>query len=407
MFRLSNTILATACATMIAAGFAGKARAQDLFPAGVETKSTGMESAIAVRSAPATLYNPANLGLEPARKRAYFEAGAIRARMAYEHPQYDQVFVEVNSPLATAGVTGAFVDQRLRAGLAIFPAKSGGIVINGIPQPVAGETHSLSVENSDQTIKTAIGASWAIMPGINLGTGIIHTSEDRLLSARVVGSATPLLNQRMSNDFTRGIAGVRADSRVGSVAAALTTPVRKTYDGESSMAGSNAPSKPQTVAYEPAVVATGWSVATGPVRTEFSLNHRMWGDAAGVMREGLASSTSGADIHDVTETGLRLTWAATPKLTLSGSLANLPSPWGEGGIQQDTGPLMGPGFGMANGVDRQSIGLLAHSSGTRFGTFDVGLMNMWGNRTVSRGGANPGHYQLDVITLTAASTIVF
>jgi hypothetical protein len=407
MIRASNMIHAIACATMLAAGFAEKARAQDLFPAGVETKSTGMESAIAVRSAPATLYNPANLGLEPARKRAYFEAGAIRARMAYEHPQYDQVFVEVNSPLATAGVTGAFVDQRLRAGLAIFPAKSGGIVINGIPQPVAGETHSLSVENSDQTIKTAIGASWAIMPGINLGTGIIHTSEDRLLSARVVGSATPLLNQRMSNDFTRGIAGVRADSRVGSVAAALTTPVRKTYDGESSMAGSNAPSKPQTVAYEPAVVATGWSVATGPVRTEFSLNHRMWGDAAGVMREGLASSTSGADIHDVTETGLRLTWAATPKLTLSGSLANLPSPWGEGGIQQDTGPLMGPGFGMANGIDRQSIGLLAHSSGTRFGTFDVGLMNMWGNRTVSRGGANPGHYQLDVITLTAASTIVF
>jgi hypothetical protein len=93
---------------------------------------------------------------------------------------------------------------------------------------------------------------------------------------------------------------------------------------------------------------------------------------------------------------------------VSGSVANLPSPWGEGGVSQGGGdPLMGPGFGLANGVDRQSIGLLARSSGSRFGTLDVGLMNMWGNRTVSRGGANPGHYQLDVMTLTAASTIVF
>ena len=413
-FKFTNTFVtltltgAVTGAVTSLAFTAGIAQAQDLFPAGVEAKASGMESAISARSAPAALYNPANLGLEHAQKKAYLEAGLIRARMAYEHPQFDQVFVEVKSPVATAGITGSVFDPRLRAALTIFPAKSGGLTIDGIPQPIGDATHSLSVENNDQTIKTALAASWTLAPGINVGSGIIHSMESRSISAQVVGSATAILDQKMSNDFTRGIAGVRADSKLGSVAAALTSSVRKTYVGERSMAGGIPRSKPEAVSFEPAVFAAGWSVPVGPVRTEFSMNHRMWGAASGIMREGLASESTGADIHDITETGLRLSWAAIPTLTISGSVANLPSPWGEGGIlnSRETS-VMGPGFGLSNGVDRHAIGLLAHSSDTRFGNFDVGMMNVWGSRTVSAAGANPGHYQTDIMTITAASTIIF
>lgn len=385
----------------------GNAWAQDLFPAGVEAKSSGMESVIAARSAPAALYNPANLGLEPARKKAYLEAGAIRVRMAYEHPQFDQVFVEVKSPVATAGLTGSLLDSRLRAAFTIFPAKSGELMINGIPQKIDEETHSLQVENNDQTIKTALAASWALAPGINIGSGIIHTTESRFLSARIVGSTASLLNQKLNNNFTRGIAGIRADSKFASVAAAVTTGVKKTYKGERTMTG-KAQSEPETVSFDPAVVGAGWSIGTEKFRTEFNLNHRFWSDGAEFMREGLASDSTGADIHDVTESGVSVSWTALPTLTLSGSVANLPSPWGEGGKSKNTGAaLMGPGFGISNGVDRQSIGLLAHSSGTGFGDFDVGLMNVWGSRTISASGASPGRYQIDVLTITAASTVVF
>ena len=403
--RLTLPLLMAAASLLL---FTNRIQAQDLFPAGVETKAAGMESAIASKSAPAALYNPANLALEPGNNKAYLEGGFIRARMAYEHPKFDQVFVDVKSPVATAGLTGSFFDPRLRAALTVFPSKSGGLTVNGMPQAIGDETHALTVENNEQTIKTALAASWTLSPGIHIGSGIIHASESRFMSARVVGASAALIHQKMSNDFTRGIAGVRADSKFGSLAAALTSSVKKTYEGQQTVAGGTPGSAPEAVAYDPAVIAAGFSVPVGNIRTEFSMNHRMWGAAGSIMREGLASETSGADVHDVTESGVRFSWAAIPTLTLSGSLANLPSPWGEGGISSATGAaMMGPGFGLSNGVDRRSLGLLAQSSGSRFGTFDIGLMNVWGSRTVSQSGANPGHYQIDILTITAASTIVF
>ncbi|MEY4632579.1 MAG: hypothetical protein RIQ81_2699 [Pseudomonadota bacterium] len=415
MRRIGPEAAITALIALLAPFAAAKgAMAQDPFPAGVESKSAGMESAVAARSAPAALYNPANLGQEPAEGRTYLEAGAVRARATYEHPEFDQVYVQIMSPTATLGATGSLLDPRLRAGFTVFPTRSGNLAINGLPQRVSGEIQPLAVENAEHAVKSALGLSWELAPGIHLGTGAIHATERREITARVVGSATPLLKQTMKNNFVRGIAGLRADSRFGSFAAAYTSSVTKSYEGNRDMAGSEPGVRPQAVSYDPAVIAAGWSLALGRhFGAEVSLNQRKWNESAAIMREGLADETHGADIHDVLESGIRAWWKTQRGWRLGAAIAELPSPWGEGGTSA-TGSqrMMGPGFGMSNGVDRRSLGLSAQTDQVTLGSLDFGsldfaFMNTWGSRTVSTVGAAPGHYQMDVVTLTASTTKVF
>jgi hypothetical protein len=131
------------------------------------------------------------------------------------------------------------------------------------------------------------------------------------------------------------------------------------------------------------------------------------------MREGLASETSGADVHDALESGIRGWWTFDSGWRFGLAAADLPSPWGEGGQSAEAqSRSMGPGFGYSNGIHRKSAGFSAHTKDARLGGFDLGaidfgVMNSWGSRTVSQAGANPGHYQLDVLTLTASTTRLF
>lgn len=411
IYSTTHKVLAVAASFSALISSAGMA--QDLFPAGVESKAAGIESAIASRSAPATLYNPANLSLSPASTKTYVELGAVRARMAYEHPRFDQVYVDVKSPVGTAGVTGSLSSDKLRAGAIIFPTKQGGIQIDGMPQAIGETTHPLTVQNKDQSFKAAVAASWAVTPGFSAGAGLIQSFERRSLTASVIGSGDPLVQQELNNDSSRWIAGIRSEVGGSTFAAAVTTPVRKTYKGFTRLGGESVDEALATTGYEPTVLATGTGLTTGSLTSEFSLNQKLWSTGSSAIREALSIGAQRTDIKDITESAVKISWHANPRWTVSSSYANLPSPWGEGhSASNPSGPSMGVMFGTANGVDRQAIGMMIQGddigiAGIELGEFNLGVMNQWGRRTVSSTGANPGHYQLDVMTLTASSTIVF
>lgn len=389
------------------------ASAEDLFPAGVESKSAAIESAIAAKSAPSTLYNPANLSLSPAATATYLEVGAVHATMAYEHPQFDQVHVEVQSPVGTAGVTGSMLSNRLRAGAVIFPTKQGSMQINGMPQTIGDTTHSLAVANKDLSFKTAVGVAWQLAPEFSLGVGTIHAIERRSLTASVVGATTPLVEQSLDNDSDRWIVGLRTEIKGTTLAVALTNPVKKEYKGYTRFAGETSEAMPPTTGFEPAVLATGAGLKTGPIMTELSVNKKFWSAGSSAMREALALGSQGTDIKDITESGIKVSWSFNPRWSINGSYASLPSPWGEGRAGDETsGPIMGATFGSGNAIDRQAVGLMiqgdkATLSGINLGSINLGLMNQWGQRTISSGGANPGHYQIAITTVTASSSLTF
>jgi hypothetical protein len=390
-------------------GFSTHALAQDIFPAGSESKSAGLESVVATKSAPALFYNPANIsavgtvtGWQP-----YAEMGLIQAEYAYEHRDFDPVYVRVRSPIAAVGAVYSEAKQSWSAGMVIFPTKRGEIEIPGMPRRVGGETMPLQVKSQETAYKIAYGASKSFVR-TRFGLSVVHGIEQKNITAHVVGAATPLLRQELDNRSVRVAAGLTHDIGLASIGISAISAATKKFDGNEQRATDPEALPAATIAYEPANFGVGLRLPLGTwARAELTANFRQWSKGAGVIRDGFTSQADQADIDDVIERGVLLGILLSKKLELTLSMAELPSPWGEGLAGGAAGDRIGPGFGQANLVDRRAIGGGVSGSMTETQSLALSFSNIYGSRDISEQGSSPGYYQTNVSLMTLGTTLKF
>jgi hypothetical protein len=405
MLRLTSVLVTALASTQLLA--------QDVFSPGIEAKRAGLDSVSAVKSAPALFFNPAQLmsseeingGYAP-----YVEIGMVQAQYSYEHRDFDPVRVEVQSPLITLGGTYRSQTGRWAAGAAFFPAKRGGIEIAGMPRRVGAETMALEVDSKESAYRLAYGASLQTSTRTSLGLSLVHGFERKQVNASLIGAVAPLVQQELADNSTRAVAGLTQSTGSGSdLSLAYATAITKKYDGSEKLATNAAALPAATVAYDPANIGIGMNLAVLPkMSAQLSANYRMWSSGREVIREGITSTAGAAELKDIVETGMSLKYQALTQWALIGSVARLPSPWGDGRFSNEAGQsLVGPGFGQNNLVDRRVMGLGISGKISDAQSLDLSFSNSSGSREIQDGGANPGFYQANISTMSVATVLSF
>jgi hypothetical protein len=385
------------------------ATAEDLFPAGPESKSMGLASSLQSEGPPAVLYNPANLFVVGEKNYAepYAELGMISVAYSYEHPDFDPVSINVVSPVATVGYTNR-LNERLTFSAVIFPKESGETQIPALPRKVGSSVTPLAISNKSEVIDAGVGVGLKVIDGISVGLSGTRTFESHQTRANLIGNDNNLIEMDYHNSFNRATYGTRfylGDLIVATVS--LRPELIKNYRGsQADVSGES--SDPKVVNYEPETTSIGIGGRIDQFLYGAELSKERWGKGRGVLKDGIAADEPDADLDDTTNmaiTGGFVLNKDGPQI--NASYASIPSPWGDG---FDDGELAnhiyGVDFGQLDGLDRR---VLSVGGKLTFRELDLsaGFSQSQGTRLVEGQGDNVGYYKLNVFTASGAIRATF
>jgi hypothetical protein len=382
--------------------------AQTTFPGGSKSKATGMDSALTATSAPALLYNPANLS-DSGPSDLYTEVGYTQVVISYEHPDFDQVHVRVRSPYAVLGYVKGFNYDRVHLGVTVFPAKYGGQKIPGLPRRVAGKYIPLDVENYEQSIKLGLGISYKFDQGTSIGFSLIESYEHKILKAETPHSSEELINLNAKNYFTRPVFGLYHQVDTYRFSFAFLPQLKKTYKGSQKSASTYKQTDPTVADFEPATLSFGAGGDWNYFSVGSSVNYRLYSKGRRVFREGITSSAREADLHDTVEYNLELGYRISRTMHATIAYAVIPSPWGPGKYTSETEEqISGADFGDSEAVDRRVVGAGLGTKLSSIGSLlHLSVMHAKGVRTLPSGADRPGHYQVNIWTFSSELTYAF
>ena len=381
--------------TIIVLIFSNLSLAEDLFPAGAESKLAGIESGQLARGATALFYNPAQVGVEEQQSGVSVEFGYINGQVSYEHPNFDAVLIDVASPIASVGLQEKIAGDRLMFAAALFPAKGGEMQIKGIPQRIGPSVQALQVDSSDLIVHGSVGLA-ANFESWSVGAGWVRSWENRSVYASMINNTeSPLVEQVLHNNFDRIVLGVAHQGAIVRSSLSYAPEMIKKYEGVERLAG-RSDTSPRTVAYEPARISAGAGVTLSPGWDfDLSVNHRSYEKGRSISTDASQFEGAEAQLGNVVEWGATL---ATPTgingLSLATSYANLPSPWGEGEILDGMMTSAGPAMGNTVAVDRKSLTLGVRFKAMSQQVVTASFGQTWGAREFSETGSTPGYLQI-------------
>ena len=404
--RYSVASALTACAVM---GI-GTANAGTIFPAGTESKAAGGDSVLSSAGAPALLYNPANLDTVSSEKllgQPYAELGFVNVKYTYEHPDFDPVTVNVNSPTLTLGYAKR-LSPNLTLGFVIFPSKNGETAIPGLPRKVGDTVTPVSVKTEDRVIDVSVGMGVKVGGGFSCGLAADVTDEKHELTANLIDNANALVTTRYENRFVRPVAGARFDSpklvggaEITTVLAVKTAQVKR-FDGSEKTSTDAAATNPRVVDYEPRSIGAGVEARWHGASFGVEARQLAWAAGRGIVKNATYEDAPDADLKDVVEYNLTAGMRLPRHASLSFGYGVEPSPWGAG---RDDGTLshheLGADYGRLDALDRRTLALggALDSAGR---SVSVALSRTHGERTLSGAADNVGFYSLDVNSLSAS-----
>lgn len=382
-----------------------KLAAENLFPAGAANKSVGMPAANTVQGPTAVFYNPAALKLD-AQHNTQFELGYIQAQQQYEHPDFDPVKVKVNSPLATLSY-GYQWSQRVNLGFSFFPARRGEITIDGLPRFVSSQITALEITTTETRYDTGLGGNMQIIDNLFLGASLVHQHEERKIVGKTPGTDSELLNVDAKGDFFRPVYGIQYIYQQILVGLSYTPSREKSYEGSQTLASSGGEkSSPRFRRYDPAVIGFGVNYYYNDWIYSLHANQKFMSRGEQRIDEGLAMSTTKADVRDVLEWGFGVSHRVNRQMKLNLNYSKLPSPWGNGSRTDDS-VVVGTDFGVADAVDRDiySIGLDYRISDNL--SFENAFYLAQGRRETPIEAANPGFFEIETALLSTSVNYSF
>jgi hypothetical protein len=402
--KIANHFVSKISLVVCIASLGGSSFAQQLFPYGSEAKYDALASAYTEGSS-AAFYNPAMIR----SKGLYPELSYIRAMQSYEHPGFDRVKVQINSPAISIGVTYPITD-RYHLGFTTLPTRLGELEVPGLPRRIVGRYQSIHVKDKSTAFESALGFSYRHAENLSFGFGLLHSYLERQTQAWLVGNPTLLLKVKTKDHFFRPIIGMRFESSPVSFASSLTPEQKRPYKGRQISAASDFETDSKTAGFEPLSMRFAILYHDSDQSVKASINYLAHSKGEQVISEGVTSDAKKADISDVVERSLRYErYFQDQKYALSLAAGLLPTPWG-GGVydeNEDERNVLGADFGQANNVTRRSLATrfgYIHDESLRLG---VGSFYTYGKRTVGEHGDKPGFYQSQLFMLNAYTHWVF
>jgi len=370
------------------------------FPAGSESKSVGMESALNSRNGPAVLYNPANLSLTSYAHEPYLELGYLKAELSYEHPDFDQVKVDVMTAIGSLGYASSLMDQRLHIGFIYFPWSRGKQSIDGVPRRIAGNYEPLYIETESDNYDLGIGASYQVMEELNLGLSLIRRSERKKLYATQSGDDVTLVKLDAHNDFYIPVFGLSYRRDMITAAVSYTPSREKHYKGSQKSALSDNYTAPTVAGYEPTKIYLGLGISHQQFSVFLHGNYYQWSGGKTVFQEGVTSQNAKSDLSDTINRSIQFGYQVDANLKLLVGYAYKPSPWGDGLFNgQGDNYRIGADFGGINNVTQKVMTLGAEYAMCEHLSINPSLYRSFGQREVKSSGDRPGYYQSEVFIL--------
>lgn len=372
-----------------------------LFPIGSDAKSAAIESAVDSREPQSLLYNPAALALSKPGIQGEFGVG--RLLYSYEHPSFDAVRVSVFSPMVSAGWRNDDSESNFHWGLAIAPTAMTQLKIKGLPRRVNGKQESLNIVTSRKQFHIPIGAAYSLQgdPRKSIGISLITTYDQRTLKADSLIDGAQLLDLSAKGIFYRPEIGFFYGFDALDIGMSYMAPVTKQFKGTTSIGAESFDT--EQVDYDPAVLTTGVRTSIDSWTASFNVNRIFGARGETIIRDGTNRKTTSADVHDVNQFGARFAYQCDGANTISAAYAYLPTIWGAGTFWVDadgfTHHELGHLFGTFNAmpVRNQSLAWRYHSQSW---DFNSSIFRSAGTQTIDLTGDNPGHYQIEFVSLT-------
>lgn len=374
--------------------WSGSLSAQELFPGGSETKAAGVASSLACAGASCLSYNPGNLsavGVAP-----YLEVGYAEVRQSYEHPNFDPVKVQVNTPIASLGVLHRLTRLPLTYGFYLLPLSYGKQKINGLPRRIAGSFESLDVRNESNMYDLVLGAAYELNEVATIGVSVVRRSEQRKIFATRVGDETPLIRYDGHNVFYLPMLGTNITPYPWlKIGLSYRAARRKSYKGRQKAATDDKITTPRNINYDPAIVYNSVDIKPYDKLTVRLTNNRyLFARGSGKVREGLTTQVQKADLKDIDERSVALIYRARPSLDLSLAYGSSPSPWGAGhysDVAEDY--VIGTDFGAVNNVSRRVYAVGARYELSPKFILSASYFDSYGSREIGPKGDKPGFYK--------------
>ena len=380
-----------------------RANVLGLFPAGTGCKSAAMETSLDCSEPQTLFYNPAVMSSLPNGFAA--ELGAAHLAYSYEHPDFDPVRVDLNTPMFSEGWKGAFLEDRAAWGFAVMPGSMAELDIKGLPRRVSGSAESLRVNATRKMFHVPIGGSYTLPEySLSLGASVIYTYDHRTLKGTGISDpSTRLVDLKAQGHFFRPVIGATWRSLGTDFGSGYMFPLTKKFTGKTKLASEPDSFKTELVDYDPGVAMLSVRREISGVTLSGNANRLFAAKGQTIPRDGVNRKTTQADFKDTNHYGVRAAYKTESYGEFSLGVAYLDSYWGAGYYYKDADGFahheLGHLFGTFNAIPVRNQALTWRQSFASWQTH-FGIFRSAGATTVAPGGDNPGYYQIEFVSLT-------
>jgi hypothetical protein len=381
-----------------------------LFPHG-GSKSSAIESAQDVQDPQGMVNNPAGLANMKAGMHGEFGVGHLE--YSYEHPRFDPVTVSLWTPVASAGLARNSPESSIAWGLAVNPSSFATLEVNGLPRRVTVRTESLNVKSKRNQLHLPIGIAWKApvseIKRLSFGFCLLGTYDDRTLSAKSLTDGTQLVDMESNGLFFRPIIG--ASSAIGAfdLDVSFMQHLKKSFNGKTTVAG--APEfETEQVDFDPSRLNTSLRLNQDQGSVTVNVNRVFASSGSNQIRDGINRKTTNSDVRDVNQIGAKVEYSTNTSNTFSGAYAYLPTIWGAGGFYVDSDGFshheIGHLFATFNAITVRNQALSWKRTFSD-SVLQTTLFRSAGTQTIDGNGDNPGHYQIEFLSLTSSYSFRF
>lgn len=239
---------------------------------------------------------------------------------------------------------------------------------------------------------------------VSLGASLIYTYDARKLKgAAVTDPSNELVSMTAKGHFFRPVMGFASIVGSSSLASSFIFPVTKRFSGNTKIASETAAYSTELVEYDPGVLLFSARQELGPLSTSVNFNRVLGSRGQAIPRDGLNRKTNRADLRDSNHLGLRVGYRTDQWGDVSIAGAYVQSYMGDGFFYTDEEGFshhqLGNLFGQFNAIPVRNFSMAWKRNWGQWQSH-ASIFRSQGSTTTSSNADNPGHYQLEFVSIT-------
>lgn len=373
----------------------------EVLPYGSKCKIFAISSSVCPNEGFSLFTNPAWIGLE---KKVNIDSAYIQHTQTYEHPDFDQVYLNILSPFVAIAYNYPF-NNKLSLALSLYPSKIGSYTINGFPRQLQTLTLAFKIKYKLQNIKYSIGTSYNIWNNNYIGISLVLIDEKSKIIISTLNTPKPLIEHYGYNIWIKPIFGFLSKNIIKDnvlITLSLSTPIIKTYKGYTKVLENFNINKMTKKAYEPLTISLGLNLPLlKKIQTSLAINYENWAKGKKHFKDIIIlSDQTYAELKDIYNIATTFNYELKPKKNIYISYAKKLSPWKDGQYDNNNNmQTIGADFDKLNNVNKNIFTIGTYINYSNHTDIDLSLYYSLGKRQTSLQSNAPGYYQYQTLSL--------